>query len=350
MLVIKSKPDALNYSISLPPIVVASTQPEVTVKLLDGSTEVIEETYNPFDAVTPLVLKFALLIDDLLEIEKPAADLVTVHEQGYRSYTLQITDTDGTEEITFKVIKGFWYRQPVDIEFKTVNFWLNIASLPQSVKTHQPAYLTALPASAITIKVDCVYDDGTTATYTHGSLVASKLQTIDVAAYLMQQKSTKKLVQYTVYGLNGTVLQLAKQVFIVEHYNHLIHDFFVWRNRLGGFDSLVMSGEEKSTFKNETSVALMDEYNIEYAGTRTRTVKKNSGYIQSRQHRMLLIDFAFSKQRYHFLDGAMRAITVKDPAVDITKNSVNEVDFEFTYSDTLLAYPYLDQAPNYLQL
>lgn len=350
MITILSKPDSLNYSISLPPIVVASTQPEVNVKLLDGTTVVIEETYNPFDIVTPLVLKFALLIDDLLTIEKPDADLVTVHENGYRTYKVQITDADGTEEITFKVIKGFWYRQPVDIEFKTANYWLNIASHPQSVKTHQPVYLTALPASAITVKVDCVYDDGSTATYTHASLVTSKLQTIDVAAYLMQQKSTKKLVQYTVYGLKGTALQLAKQVFIVEHYNHLIHDFFVWRNRLGGFDSLVMYGEEKSTFKNETSVALMDEYNIEYAGTRTRTVKKNSGYIQSRQHRMLLIDFAFSKQRYHYLDGAMRAITVKDPTVDLTKNSVNEVDFDFNYSDTLLAYPYLDQAPNYLQL
>lgn len=350
MLTIQSKPDPLNYSISLPPIVVASTQPEVNVKLLDGTTVVIEETYNPFDAVTPLVLKFALLIDELLTIEKPGPDLVTVHDQGYRTYKVQITDSDGTEEITFKVIKGFWYRQPVDIEFKTANYWLNIASLPQSVKTHQPVYLTAIPDSAITVKVDCIYEDGTTVTYTHGSLVASKLQTIDVATYLMQQKSTKKLVQYTVYGLKGTTLQLAKQVFIVEHYNHLIHDFFVWRNRLGGFDSLVMYGEEKSTFKNETSVALMDEYNIEYAGTKTRTVKKNSGYIQSRQHRMLLIDFAFSKQRYHYLDGAMRAITVKDPTVDITKNSVNEVDFEFTYSDTLLAYPYIDQAPNYLQL
>lgn len=350
MLSVKSYPGTLNYSISLPPIIVASTQPEVTVKLLDGDTEVIQETYQPFNLTTPLVIKFGSLIDDLLNIEKPSADLVTIHDQGFRTYKFQIIDADQTFERTFKVIKGFWVRQPVDIEFKTANFWLNVANLPQSVKTHQPAYLTALPDSAITVKVDCVYDDGSVATYTHGSLVASKLQTIDVAAYLMQQKSTKKLVQYTVYGLKGTALQLAKQVFIVEHYNHLIHDFFVWRNRLGGFDSLVMSGEEKSTFKNETSVALMDEYNIEYAGTRTRTVKKNSGYIQSRQHRMMLIDFAFSKQRYHYLDGAIRAINVKDPAVDITKNSVNEVDFEFTYSDTLLAYPYLDQAPNYLQL
>lgn len=350
MITILSKPAALNYSISLPLIKVTSDQPEVTVKLLDGAEEIIEERYNPFDATTPLVLKFALLIDDLLMIERPGHDLVTVHEQGYRTYKVQITDTDGSEEITFKVIKGFWYRQPVDIGFKTANYWLNIATLPQSVKTHQPAYLTALPASAITVKVDCLYDDGSTATYTHGSLVASKLQTIDVAAYLMQQKSTKKLVQYTVYGLKGTTLQLAKQVFVVEHYNHLIHDFFIWRNRLGGFDSLVMSGEEKQTFKNETSVALMDEYNVEYAGTKTRTVKKNTGYIQSRQHRMLLIDFIFSRQRYHVLDGAMRAITLKDPSVDFTKNNVNEGDIEFTYSDTLLAYPYLDQAPNYLQL
>jgi len=352
MLSIRSKPDTLNYSLSLPPIEVASTQAQVTVKLLDGTTEIIEENYSPLNLFTYLVLKYSLLIDDLLTIDRPKDDLVTVHEQGCRTFTVRISDADMTVNLAFKVIKGFYYRQPIDLEFITATNWLNIALLPQTVRTHQPVYLTAYPDEAATVKVDCVFEDNTTALLTYATLQALKLQTVDVSAYLVQRNSTKKLKQYTVYAVNSAnKIILRKQVFVVEQYNHVVDEFFIFQNRLGGFDSLVMSGEQKETFKNETSTAIMqEEYIVEYAGTLSRSVKKNTGYIQSRQHRQLLIDFIFSKQRYHLLDGAFRAINLKDPAIDPTKNALNDFDIEFSYQDTMLAYPYIVQAPNFLKL
>lgn len=355
MLKIVSSPQNINYSLSLPPLEVLTDKTEITVELRDTkdlATIIISEVYSPFDTTTPIVLKFAGLIDDLLSVSLPAGDKVTVQENAVATY--EVTIKAGTEaplKSTFTVLKGFYYRQPVDLEFITSTSWLNIAILPQTVKTHQPVYLTAYPDVKVTVKVDCVFEDDTTMSVTYATLDAFKLQTLDVSAYLIQQNSTKSLRQYTVYAVDAAnKLILRKQVFTVEQYDHYIHDFFVFQNRLGGFDSLVMSGEEKQVFKNETSTAIMqEEYIVEYAGNLSRSVKKNTGYIRSRQHRQLLIDFIFSKQRYHVLDGAFRQINLRDPTIDPTKNTLNDFDIEFSYQDTLLAYPYIVQAPNFLK-
>lgn len=350
MLKIISKPAALNYTKSLPPIVFTSDHDEVTVQILDNGVELIKENYNPFNSDTPVVVKYARLIHDQQKINIPGADRVTVQDQGVRTYTVQITDTDSAEEIIFVAIKGFYYRQPLDLDFYTAYNWLNVGILPQSVKTHQPVYLTAHPAEPIVVKVDCVFENGTTGTFEFARLVSGKLQTLDVSPYLVQQLSFDKLAQYTIYGNSSAgKLVLRKQVYSVDHFNPLIHDFFVFENRLGGFDSLVMSGELKDTFKNNPSNALFDDYVIEYATNPTRTILKNTGYIQSRQHRQLLIDFSFSINRYHVLNGALRRINLKESSLDFTNNNLNEFDIEFSYSDSLLAYPQIEQSPNFLQ-
>lgn len=347
MITILKKPAALNYTKSLPRIEFTSDEAEVTVKILDNGVELISERYNPFNATTPVVLKFAELLHGNQNIIIPGADRVTVQDLGVRTYTVQFygvpTFEDQTfEQISFVAIKGFYYRQPLDLEFYTAYNWLNIGILPQSVKTHQPVYLTAYPAEPITVMVDCVFENGTTGTFEFARLVSGKLQTL--------QLSFDKLAQYTIYGNSSAgELVLRKQVYSVEHFNPLMHDFFVFENRLGGFDTLVMSGDLKDTFKNSPSNALFDDHQIEYATNPTRTVLKNTGYIQSRQHRQLLIDFSFSINRYHVLDGALRKINVKDSTLDFTRNNLNEFDVEFTYSDSLLAYPQIEQAPNYLQ-
>lgn len=356
MIKILKKPAALNYTKSLPHIEFTSDEAEVMVKILDDGVELISERYNPFNATTPVVLKFAGLLHGNQNIIIPGADRITVQDQGVRTYTVQFIGEDTfedptIEEISFVAIKGFYYRQPLDIEFYTAYNWLNIGILPQSVKTHQPVYLTAYPAEPITVMVDCVYENGTTKTFEYARLVGGKLQTLDVSSYLVQQLSFDKLAQYTIYGNSSAgKLVLRKQVFSVEHFNPLIHDFFVFENRLGGFDSFVMSGELKDTFKNNPSNALFDDHILEYATNPSRTILKNTGYIQSRQHRQVLIDFSFSINRYHVLDGALRRINLKESSLDFTNNNLNEFDIEFSYSDSLLAYPQIEQAPNFLKI
>lgn len=356
MIKILKKPAALNYTKSLPHIEFTSDEAEVMVKILDDGVEVISERYNPFNSNTPVVLKFAGLLHGNQNIIIPGADRVTVQDQGVRKYTIQLIGEDtfedpSFEEISFVAIKGFYYRQPLDLEFFTAYNWLNIGILTQPVKTHQPVYLTAHPAEPITVKVDCMYEDGTMKTFEFAKLSADKLQTLDVSPYLVQQLSFDKLAQYTIYGNSSAgKLTLRKQIFSVEHFNPLIHDFFVFENRLGGFDSFVMSGELKDTFKNNPSNALFDDHIVEYATNPTRTILKNTGYIQSKQHRQLLIDFSFSINRYHVLNGALRRISLKESSLDFTNNNLNEFDIEFSYSDSLLAYPQIEQAPNYLKI
>jgi len=307
MLKIVSSPQDLNYSLSLPPLEVLTDQTEITVEIRntkDLTKIIISENYYPFDANTPLVLKYAGFIDILLSNSRPTGDKITIQDKGVAEY--EITITAGTEaplKSTFTVLKGFYYRQPIDLEFITATSWLNIATLPQTVKTHQPVYLTAYPDEKVTVKVDCIFIDDKTMSLNYATLEALTLQTLDVSAYLIQQYSPKPLKRYTVYAVNaqGTVI-LKRQIFSVEQYDHSVDEFFVFQNRLGGFDSLVMSGEQKETFKNETATAIMqEEYIVEYAGNRLRTIKKNTGYIQSRKHRTLLHAFIFWDKRFHVL-------------------------------------------------
>lgn len=351
MIKILSKPDFLNYTLSLPPLEFTSDKNEVTVSIFDNGSEIVSEVYNPFNSETPISIKYARLLHDQQKINVPSADGVTVQESAFRTYNVSITDSDSFQELRFSAIKGFYYRQPLDLVFFVTNNWLNIGVLPQSIKTHQPVYLTALTLEPITVFVDCIFENGSTKTFEFCKLAAEIFQTLDVSPYLVQRLSFDKLSQYTIYGKSDTgELILRKQVYIVEHFNPLIHDFFVFENRLGGFDSFVMSGDLKDTFKNSPSNALFDDHVFEYATNPTRTVLKNTGYIQSRQHRQLLIDFSFSINRYHMLDGALRRINLKESTLDFTNNNLNEFDIEFTYSDSLLAYPQIEQAPNFLKI
>lgn len=351
MITILNKPEALNYTLSLPPIIFTSTKTQVTVTLMIGLEIVVEEKYNPLNAATPIRLKYDTLIDGLQDVSLPDQINISKHPKGITAYKLTIVDSDDTKQIDFICIKGYYYPQPIDLNFYFSTNWLNVGITRQHVRTHQPVYLSAYPQEEVTVKVDCVFDDQTTGTFILGKLVSKELQSIHVSPYIIQQKSIKKLSEYTIYAVNATnLLRLRKQHYIVEFYNTYTDDFFLFQNRLGGWDSLLMTGQLDDEFKNSPLTALFDDQLKSYGNTQSRTVTKNTGYITNHQQRQLVVGFAFSMKQYHVLEGATRLINLSDAKVGITKNNLNNFDFEFNYSDLKLSYPQIEKAPNYLSI
>lgn len=352
MITIVSQPQELNYTLSLPRLRYKSDKASTTVTLYRGTVKILEEKYFPFDASTPLELDFDTLIDGLQTIDYPKTEGIITHNNAAGIYKIVIADSEGSKEINFEAMKGFRNSTELDLEMFFSTAWLNVPFVRRRlVRSFQPLHLTAFARETINIKVISMYEDGTTETFLFGKMVSGQLQTVDVSPYLIQRRSTKKLIEYTVFGADDEgKLNMQRRSYVIDQTDVYSEDYFVFLNRIGGWESMALTGQKTNSYKNVPSLALFDKRTIKYADERTRTVKKNTGYITGHADRILTIEMINSDQCYHVLDGAARLINFKEPTVDLTDGALNELDLEFTYSDPKLANPRLENQPNYLTI
>lgn len=351
MITIVSQPQELNYTLSLPRLRYKSDKASTTVTLYRDTTKILEEKYFPFDAETPIELDFDTVIDGLQSIDYPRTEEIITHANAVGSYKIAVADADGSKEVSFTAMKGFYYSQPIDLEMFFSTSWLNVISSRRLVRSYQPVHLTAFARQKINIKVTAIFEDQTTQTFSFGTMVAGKVQTVDVSPYLVQQQSAKKIVEYSVAGTDDSnKLNMPSLRYVIVPIDTYSDDYFIFLNRFGGWESVALTGQKTNSYKNVPSVGLFDKRSVKYADERTRTVKKNTGYIIGHADRVLTIEMINSDQCYHVLDGAARLVNFKEPTVDLTDGSLNAVDLEFTYSDPLLANPRIEQQPNYLTI
>ncbi|WON93906.1 hypothetical protein [Sphingobacterium sp. UGAL515B_05] len=351
MITIVAQPQELNYTLSLPHLLYKSDQASTTVTLYRGAVKILEEKYFPFDSETPIELDFDTLIDGLQTIDYPKTEGIITHSNAAGVYKIVVADSDGSKEINFTAMKGFRNNTELDLEFFFSTTWLNVPTLRRSVRTFQPLHLTAFARAKINIKVIALFEDKTTETFSFGTMVSGQVQTVDVSPYLIQRRSAKKVVEYAVFGADDEgELIMNRCIYVIDPADIYSEDYFVFLNRIGGWDSMALTGQKTNSYKNVPSLALFDKRTIKYADERTRTAKKNTGYITSHTDRILTIEMINSDQCYHVLDGAARLINFKEPTLDYIDGSLNEVDLEFTYSDPKLANPRLEQQPNYLTI
>lgn len=351
MITIVAQPQEFNYTLSLPTLLYKSDKASTTVTLYRGAVKILEEKFNPFNSETPIDLDFDTLIDGLQTIDYPKTEGIITHNNAAEVYKLVVADTDGAKEVNFTAMKGFRNNTELDLEFFFSSMWLNVPTSRRLVRSFQPLHLTAFARQKINIKVIALFQDKTTETFSFGTMVSDQVQTVDVSPYLIQRRSTKKVTEYTVFGADDDgELIMQKRSYIVEPIDIYRDDYFVFLNRIGGWESMALTGQKTNSYKNVPSLALFDKRTIKYADERTRTVKKNTGYLTGHADRILTIEMINSNQCYHVLDGTARLINFKEPTFDYIDGSLKEVDLEFTYSDPKLANPRLEQQPNYLTI
>ncbi|GAA0885854.1 hypothetical protein GCM10009120_44530 [Sphingobacterium siyangense subsp. cladoniae] len=351
MITIVAQPQEFNYTLSLPTLLYKSDRASTTVTLYRGAVKILEEKFNPFNSETPIDLDFDTLIDGLQTIDYPKTEGIIIHNNAAGVYKLVVADTDGSKEVNFTAMKGFYYEQPIDLDIFFSTSWLNVPISRRLIRSFQPVHLTAFARQKINIKVKALYDDETTETFSFGTMVSGQVQTVDVSPYLVKRQSAKKLIEYSVFGQNDAE-QLNMQIrdYVIEPNEIYKDEYFIFLNRIGGWESIVLTGQKTDSYKNVPSLALFDKRTIKYADERTRTVKKNTGYITGHADQVLVIEMINSDQCYHVLDGAARLINFKEPTLDLTEGSLNETDLEFTYSDPKLTSPRIEKLPNYLTI
>src|SRR5690606_18469058 len=352
MINIVKAPQAHNFSLSLPDIILSADEPRVYVRLTPtGSVPVVDERYDvaPNGQVT---IKFDELLDLLLSSNLPDYNLtITEHPTICKSFLLEYREhpTDAWEEIDrFEVIKGYLRTQPFDVEGFLRNNWLSLVPQVSEVYYHQPLYLTARPLANVEVKVKALMADNTEQTISLGTLLANKVQSVNINPGKLQLLLGGEYQHFDVYSeQDGTIRNGRKRFYFSKHLPYQA-DMFLYLNRLGGWDSIVMDGQRSTDTRADIASAIFTDRILEYNNEASLQQQKNSGYIRSEEHRRQLVDFLQSKQRYHFHDGELHPIVVSNPQFDHARGTLGSFNFDFTYSDPKLAYPEIGLTNNYL--
>src|SRR5690606_2297334 len=181
MINIKQQPDTINYSLSLLPIEIELTYPELSVTLYKGADLIIDEVYRRPPVGQNLVLKFDKIVDMLLSGDQPSYnESVSVQEKIIADFRVELIYEGDSKNIEFKAIKGFVRRQPFDVSGFLRDNWLNLVPQVSEVTYHQPFYLSAYPSANVMAMAKAKMKDGNEKTVQLGAMVANKIQSVNL--------------------------------------------------------------------------------------------------------------------------------------------------------------------------
>src|SRR5690606_28272248 len=190
--------------------------------------------------------------------------------------------------------------------------------------------------------------DGTDKIVELGTMAANKVQSVDLNPGRMIQLFEGEYIYFDVYTMEGSTIRNGYKRFYFSKHLPYQADMFLYLNRLGGWDTLVLIGDKQDQNACTLSTGMFDEFEKEFNQVLTYSVQKNSGFIRSEEHRRQCIDFLYSTQRYHVHEGALRPIVLSNPELSKVKGELSSFSFTFRYSDPKVAYPEIGLTPYHL--
>jgi len=348
MIEIVQAPQTFNFSLSMPDYLISSDQASIDMRIFDDAENVIiSEIYHMPPVGQNLMIKLSRLIDIMLAGSRPEDD-ISVDDTIVKSFLVQFDDGDDIKNNTITVIKGFVRRQPFDVNGFLRDNWLNLVPQVSEVTFHQPLYLTAYPFVDVMAMAKARMKDGTDKTVELGAMAANKVQSVDLNPGRMIQVLGGDYEYFDVYTVQGSVIRNGYKRFYFSDRFVYNADTFLYLNRLGGWDTLVLIGERQDQNAGTISTGLFDEFEKEFNQVPGYSVQKNSGFIRSEEHRRQCIDFLYSTQRYHVHEGALRPIVLSNPEFNKVKGELSGFNFTFRYSDQKVAYPEIGLSPYHL--
>lgn len=349
MITVKQQPDTINYSLSLPPIMVDFTYPNLDVRLYKGDELLIDEMYVRPPEGLSLELKYDKLVDMLLSGDQPDYNSpISIQENIVADFRAELIYNGDFINVEFTVIKGYVRRQPFDVSGFLRDNWLNLVPQVSEATYHQPLYLTAYPSANVMAMAKARMKDGTEKTVELGTMVANKIQSINLNPGRMIQVLGGEYEYFDAYTVQGSSIRNGYKRFYFSDRFVFNADTFFYLNRLGGWDTLVLIGERQDQNTGTISIGMFDEFEKEFNQVPGYSVQKNSGFIRSEEHRRQCIDFLYSTQRYHLHEGALRPIVLSNPEFNKVKGELSNFNFTYRYSDQKVAYPEIGLSPYHL--
>ncbi|WP_312139511.1 hypothetical protein [Sphingobacterium sp.] len=353
MISLLSKPQAINYSESLPDIILISDKPSVSCSIKSSGLTIVEERFDMGPNGTPVKIRLRKLLDHLLINEQPQYHLsISRHPEAAKIFQIVLNDAGGYPvDFEFQMINGFKRFQPYDLALFLRNNWLNV--IPDVVEAyfHQPLFLSAFPHQNLQVKVKATMLDGSIKTENIGSFVPGMIQSANVNPGRLQQllKGEFKFAEVYATDSKNAIVLVKKKIYYRGFYPFKA-DIFFYLNRLGGWDSLVLNGESIRKHVNTPSNAIVDEIEFQYDSVRKMEFEKTTGFISSKDEQRQFIEFVYSKSKFFLYEGRLIPIITSETQVAHTRGAVNSYTFSFWPSNTREYFPELGVLPSNLTI
>lgn len=316
------QPDDLSLLGNLKKFIVSSGS-QITFKLNDGVTVLLEATYEPgVDG------RATIDVRDIVESRLSYTLMFTnFYEQESIAKTFVAT-IDGTP-VSFRVIRA-GVAQLAD----TVSNWLRGNFLTwqptnKPVTYYSPEWLTYYAQEACTIKLKATFPDNTVQNVNLGACEAGKAFTCNVQ-YAVIAGLIGQLYPsyYDVWVEDATGNRLTYiQRYLYDEQKSELEQWFLFENSLGGLDTLRASGDTDFTGAHDHKISNVDDISSEYEIDTNRSYNKNTGYLDDYERRWLL-DFFPSLKKYIYHGAAIRSIVVTQSDV---KYSASDLPSSYTF-------------------
>lgn len=205
-----------------------------------------------------------------------------------------------------------------------------------------------------TLQAKVYLNDGTTHIVTLGTLGADGMMFIldcsleKIASKISEQK-VDNIVAYDVYGENDGDNYTNPQRFIVRPLNSS-YSYFLFQNKLGGFDTITATGEVVSSAKSNIQTSIVRHIETEVNNNLTRSWEVNTGYIVSAQEENWWLEFLGSTNKYIlFADGTYRKIIIEEYKAERTHQLGGSFTFKYHFAEPMVSrhFPKLAELDTY---
>lgn len=325
MATIIQQPDQYSFAGNLKNIVV-TTEARITFKLKYGSEVLIESSYDP-DLNDKVEIDIKKIIQDTLTSSIPVTSSIAVKD--FPSFSFSV---DQGAEFIFYAFEG-----GVDAIIASTWFAGNFLTWqPQTsyVTWNQPQFLSYIALAACNLKVKGYFADGTNQTILFGALAANKVNTANLQYSSLPAKFSDKQPTYIdVWTENASGQRLSYiQRFVLKN-TTADDNCFLFKNSLGGWDSVVFTGTIKNEASSDVKTFSQEDTTNEYQVDLAEKYSKNTGYFISDKHRIWIAEFFKTSERY-FLShrGYFEKLTVLSSTINSQKSNPSSYNFTFSLS------------------
>lgn len=139
------------------------------------------------------------------------------------------------------------------------------------------------------------------------------------------------ILAYDIFIVDSEGVQVSySQRFVVR--NGIVRTF-VFRNSLGGYDTIHAVASRKRSLESGTSVFVSDGVEKELNNDHNIVYEDCSGYLSTREEANLWYDFFSSDERYVVVGDWRKPIIVEDSETDDVEHSISSFTFRWHYAE-----------------
>lgn len=163
------------------------------------------------------------------------------------------------------------------------------------------------------------------------SLTVDELSIVNVQFHSLFENKEQKPYAFDIYicDTNNTKVSYTQR-YVYDSVDEKYQDLFLYKNSLGGYDTLLMKGKrtEVNTAESElTGGKVIEEFN-EHS---ERVIRKNSGYMTDLQVRTQLHEFILSKEKYFLSNENVFEVIVMKEGIECESNEHDLTQMTFSF-------------------